>query len=115
MKRGFLGPLAQNAIDSIECGVEDFSSNDEKRAISSIRNYYAGLLLLFKAVICNKFPEVAEEQLLAENYRLILSDEGIPIHTPKGYRTIDFHTIKERLKALEIKLDNSLLNELDKL
>ncbi|WP_218667909.1 hypothetical protein, partial [Rodentibacter caecimuris] len=42
--------LLENAKLSIQLGIEDFklSESDNKRKISSIRNIYAGLLLLYK-------------------------------------------------------------------
>ncbi|MEX2546021.1 MAG: hypothetical protein WD316_12905 [Phycisphaeraceae bacterium] len=40
--------ILKNAIDSIELGVEDFRSENPKRLMSAVRNFYAGILLLFK-------------------------------------------------------------------
>ena len=42
--------LTRNAIESIRLGIEDYNlaNKDEGRILSSIRNIYAGLLLLFK-------------------------------------------------------------------
>ena len=42
--------LLQNAINSIEIGIEDYelSQQDERRIISCVRNVFAGILLLFK-------------------------------------------------------------------
>ncbi|MBY5318188.1 hypothetical protein [Rhizobium leguminosarum] len=48
--------LLANAIDSIEVGMEDFREGSERRLVSSVRNVYAGLLLLGKAVLWQESP-----------------------------------------------------------
>ncbi|MCQ9186770.1 hypothetical protein KMT30_48580, partial [Streptomyces sp. IBSBF 2953] len=48
-----LGKILQNAIFSIQLGIEDYAistapGGDTTRAISSSRNLFAGVILLFK-------------------------------------------------------------------
>ena len=45
--------LLENAVLSIELGVEDYQTGDERRVLSAIRNLYAGVLLLCKQVLGN--------------------------------------------------------------
>lgn len=39
--------ILKNAIDSIQVGVEDFQSDDDRRCVSAVRNIGAGILLLY--------------------------------------------------------------------
>ena len=48
--------LLENAVLSIELGVEDYQTGDERRVLSAIRNLYAGVLLLCKQVLWNESP-----------------------------------------------------------
>ena len=41
-----MNPLLKNAVVSIQLGLEDFASDDERRIISAARNLYSGVLLL---------------------------------------------------------------------
>jgi hypothetical protein len=40
--------ILNNAIESIQIGVEDFRSEDKRRQLSAVRNVVAGILLLYK-------------------------------------------------------------------
>ena len=44
--------LLTNAVQSIQIGIEDFSSTDPRRILSTVRNLYAGILLLLKEGHC---------------------------------------------------------------
>jgi hypothetical protein len=44
--------ILQNAIDSIQVGVEDYNLEDDRRNASAIRNIFAGILLLYKERLC---------------------------------------------------------------
>jgi len=37
-----MNPLLKNAVVSVQLGLEDFASDDERRVISAARNLYAG-------------------------------------------------------------------------
>ena len=50
--------MLDNAIQSIQIGMEDFHEEDERRVLSAIRNLYAGILLLFKYKLQQLSPEV---------------------------------------------------------
>jgi hypothetical protein len=42
-----MNKLLENAIISIQIGIDDYFSNDSRRIISCVRNLYSGILLLF--------------------------------------------------------------------
>ncbi len=48
--------LFENAVLSIQLGVEDYQANDPKRALSAVRNFHAGILLLAKEVLVRAAP-----------------------------------------------------------
>ncbi|MGL4779353.1 MAG: hypothetical protein ACRCXN_00780 [Bacteroidales bacterium] len=58
--------ILQNAIDSIVIGIEDFDSSDKRRIISSTRNIFAGILLLFKHKLCDLSPQDSDEVLIKQ-------------------------------------------------
>jgi len=60
--------LFQNAIDSIELGLEDFglAKKDARRYVSATRNVFAGMLLLFKSWLA--------EESADENYVLLRAE-----------------------------------------
>ena len=43
--------IFQNGIDSINIGVKDFETEEKVRLTSSVRNIYAGVLLLCKEAL----------------------------------------------------------------
>ena len=53
--------LFDNAIQSIQLGVEDYQNDDPKRAVSAVRNFYAGVLLLAKEVLVRRVPKASPE------------------------------------------------------
>jgi hypothetical protein len=59
-------PLLENAVVSIQLGLEDFSSKDERRVISAARNLYAGVLLLCKEVLRQLSPPASNDLLSSQ-------------------------------------------------
>ena len=51
-----MNPLLKNAVVSIQLGLKDFASDDERRIISAARNLYSGVLLLCKEVLRQLSP-----------------------------------------------------------
>ena len=49
--------MFENAVQSIQLGVEDYKKNTPSRALSAVRNFHAGLLLLAKEVLVRKVPK----------------------------------------------------------
>ncbi len=112
--------ILQNAVDSIAIGLEDYKSTDTRRILSSTRNIYAGILLLFKYKLSELSADDSDEALIKQRVLPILDNQGIVRWTGKGNKTVDFYTIKERFDSLNIKTDwkrldkiNSYRNEIE--
>ena len=59
-------PLLTNAIDAVQLGLEDFddSEKDSRRALSAVRNLYAGVLLLQKEALRRRSPPGSDDALI---------------------------------------------------
>ncbi len=101
--------ILQNAVDSMELGVEDFQTKDPKRLPSAVRNFFAGVLLLFK----HRLAELSgsDESLIKEKVVPTLED-GKVVWRGTGKKTVTVDQIKDRFKGLGIVVD---WTELDKL
>jgi hypothetical protein len=111
--------LKENAVTSIRLGIEDFQTSQKKaseggdpdRALSAVRNLFAGVLLLFKYRIASSVDEPEDQSSLIFNPPEVLpgpDGKGGVIWAPNGkYKktTIDFATIKKRLDTFEISVD----------
>lgn len=95
--------ILRNAIDSIELGVEDYKTNEPKRLLSAVRNFYAGILLLFKHKLA-LLSQNDDEALLKEQV-LPVGENGRIIWKGKGKKTVKFQQIQERFESLGIKVD----------
>ena len=106
--------LLDNAVLSIELGVEDFKADDERRLLSAIRNLYAGVLLLCKQVLWNASPEGSEGALIYKDLVPEKQEDGSVLMKPKkAHRnTIDRRQIEERFKSLDLDLDWGRLKSL---
>ncbi|KPN64865.1 hypothetical protein SAMN04488527_12131 [Aliiroseovarius crassostreae] len=106
--------LLDNAVLSIEFGVEDFKADDERRLLSAIRNLYAGVLLLCKQVLWNASPEGSEGSLIYKDLVPEKQEDGSVLMKPKkAHRnTIDRRQIEERFKSLDLDLDWGRLTSL---
>lgn len=90
--------LLHNAVVSIQLGIEDYKSDDQRRAISAVRNFYAGVLLLGKQCLLDQAPDAKPMEVLATSYHPEPDEAGGVAIVPKGYRTIDLGELKERFK-----------------
>ncbi|NHZ82769.1 hypothetical protein F2P44_26330 [Massilia sp. CCM 8695] len=112
--------LKQNAIISIQHGVEDFdrsrkstaAGGDPFRAISAARNLYAGVLLLFKYCLIQAISDQtkAVEVIFKPPRDIIPHPDGAGgvAWQPVGKfqrTTIDVDDIKKRFEAFDIKVD----------
>jgi hypothetical protein len=68
--------ILKNAVTSIQIGIEDYHSADERRSLSAVRNLTAGLLLLFKEKLRRLSPAGSDEVLIKKQLRLIIKDDG---------------------------------------
>lgn len=115
--------LRENALTSIRLGVEDFErcrhpEGDPARALSAIRNLFAGVLLLFKYKIATCVDDPADAAALIFNPPEVLprSDGAGGIDwAPVGKfktTTIDVGTIQKRFEAFEIYVDWDVIETL---
>ena len=88
--------LLENAISSIQLGIEDYQSNDPRRPISAVRNFYAGVLLLGKQCLVSAAPNADPMEVLASKFIPVPDGDGGVVHEPKGYQTIDLFELKMR-------------------
>ena len=103
--------LLENAILSIQIGLEDFNAGD-KRVISSVRNLYAGILLLCKEVLSSYSPKGSHNVLIKKNKKLIKDENGDLKAIGCGNKTIGRQEIKETFLNLQLKVDLSKLKRL---
>ena len=104
--------LFENAIQSIQIGVEDYESNEPARALSAVRNFYAGLLLLAKEVLARQVPNAGESEIIAGSYKPVPDNLGGVKYVPQSMRTIDLATIGQRFKDFNIRIDQKALEKL---
>ncbi len=107
--------LFENAIQSIRLGVEDYQAGEPARALSAVRNFYAGVLLLAKEVLVRKAPNAGESEIIAANYNPVPDKTGGVKYIPKSRRTIDLNTIGQRFKDFGISIDQKALKELSEI
>jgi hypothetical protein len=106
--------LIQNAIDSIEVGVEDYEKNDPRRAASAIRKFSAGVLLLLKEKLRQESPPDSDEALIYERVEFKRTPSGVAF-VGKGKKTVDVAQIKERFASLGLSLDAAPLDQLQQI
>lgn len=119
--------LRDNALTSIRLGVEDFQlsqkpeseEGDPARALSSVRNLFAGVLLLLKYKIAISIDEPSDASALIFNPpHEVLPEpdgEGGIVWKPAGKfkkTTIDVDTIKKRFKSFDIEVDWKIIQRL---
>ncbi|MDN7125209.1 hypothetical protein J6I90_09980 [Pseudidiomarina sp. 1APP75-32.1] len=107
--------IVRNAINSIQVGVEDFQSDDDRRSVSAVRNVYAGILLLYKEKLCLMSPSEDSELLIKKSIRPILNEAGQIKFEGTGRKTVDVASIRERFKSLGVKVDWSRFDEINEL
>lgn len=97
--------LLDNAINSIQIGVEDHTSDDPRRVLSAVRNISAGVLLLFKERLRALSPTGSDEVLIKQVIRPKRDKHDGISFIGFGPKTVDVQQIKDRFKALDIKTD----------
>jgi hypothetical protein len=107
--------ILNNAIESIQVGVEDYLTNDRRRYLSAVRNICAGILLLYKEKLCQLSLSLDKEILIKKDIRPSYDNEGNVIFVGKGKKTVDVPEIKERFNSLGIKVDWKKFDELNQL
>lgn len=107
--------LYKNAIESIQLGIEDYQANQPKRAVSAVRNFYAGVLLLAKEVLVRRAPEARPEDVISARFKPVPNGAGNVKFEPVSQNTIDFSTIGERFKDFGLPIDQSALKDLSRI
>ena len=107
--------LFENAVKSIQLGIEDYQADDPKRAISAVRNYYAGVLLLSKEVLIRRVPNANPKDVIGARYKPIPDGNGGVSFTIESENTIDFVAIGKRFKDFGLRLDQSSLIVLNRI
>lgn len=106
--------ILKNAVDSIAIGLEDFESTDNRRIISSTRNIFAGILLLFKHRLCELSPEGSDEALIKQKVLPAIDATGSVNWIGQGKKTVDVQNIKERFDSLGIEVEWKRLERINK-
>lgn len=95
--------ILQNAIDSIQLGIEDYEliKENPKRLISCTRNLFSGILLLFKYYLYTVNPDLI--------YIPLKSKE-------KGRKkTLDFKQLKDKLDESQVLIEWGELEKIQKI
>lgn len=103
--------ILKNAIASIQLGVEDFRSGDERRSLSAVRNMTAGILLLFKEKLRQLSPASSDEVLIKKSMRPTRNAGGGVTFQGEGKKTVDVQEIKERFRSLGVEADFGRVDE----
>ncbi len=107
-----MNPLLKNAVVSIQLGLEDFASDDERRVISAARNLYSGVLLLCKEVLRQLSPPGSNDILIRTKKKAVKVADGTVKLVGDGKKTIDRFEIEETFKQLQLAVDLSNLKRL---
>ncbi|MCY4046967.1 MAG: hypothetical protein OXF42_02500 [Candidatus Dadabacteria bacterium] len=110
-----VNPLLQNAISSIQLGLQDFESDDKRRIISATRNLYSGVLLLCKEVLRRLSPPESKDVLIFAKKQAKKQADGTIIFVGAGRNTVGRLEIEECFKQLQIQVNLSKLGRLGKI
>ena len=110
-----MNTLFKNAIESIELGIEDYQANEPKRALSAVRNFYAGTLLLAKEVLIREAPNANAKDMLAARLKLVPDGKGGAKFKAASERTIDFTEIGQRFNDFGLTIDQRALRALNRI
>lgn len=95
--------IFDNAVRSIQIGLDDYLCED--RLVSSVRNIYAGILLLFKHKLVLLSGSETNAALIKQHVVPAIDSYGSVIWKGVGNKTIDVAGIKSRFKSLGISVD----------
>lgn len=107
--------LFANAVQSIQCGIEDYRRNDPGRAQSAVRNVYAGVPLLAKEVLVRKAPKAELQEILGDRYKPVPDGQGGVAFSQATSRTIDFTGIGQRFKDFALPINQAALSDLNRI
>ncbi|WP_054906972.1 MULTISPECIES: hypothetical protein [unclassified Pseudomonas] len=111
--------MLDNAVTSIQLGVEDFHDSDPRRMLSALRNLYAGLLLLFKCKLQQLSQPGTNEALLNASVKPVLdpnTGQVLWVSAGKKKKTVEVADLISRLDSLGVKdVDWGLLENLQRI
>lgn len=107
--------ILKNAVQAIQIGLEDFKNSDPRRAQSSLRNIFAGMLLLFKEQLRRMSPDDSDEVLIKQTIAPVINRNGELSFQGKGNKTVDVQQIRERFKVFGIVVDWKAVGEINTL
>jgi hypothetical protein len=110
-----MSDLFENAINSIKLGIEDYQSNDDRRPVSAVRNFYAGVLLLGKQCLVDAAPNADPMEILASNYIPIPDGDGGVDYEVKGHSTIDLGELRGRFKKFDLQWPGGNIDALQRI
>jgi hypothetical protein len=110
-----MNTLFDNAVQSIQLGIEDYQANDPRRTLSAVRNFYAGVLLLAKEVLVRQVPNADSDGVLGARYKPVPDGDGGVRYEPASNQTVDFATLGDRFKDFGLKIDRAALNDLNRI
>jgi hypothetical protein len=100
-----MNSLLDNAIESIQIGIEDYHSSDPRRVQSAVRNTYAGVLLLCKELLRRLSPPKSNGLLVFRRWKATRAKSGDVQFEGAGKQTVDRAEIEERFRNLSINVD----------
>ncbi len=107
--------LFDNAVKSIQLGVEDYQANDTRRFLSAVRNLNAGILLLAKEVLVRAAPSADPKDILAARYKPVPDESGGVRFVPASQQTINFATLGQRFEDFGLRIDQAALKALNRI
>jgi hypothetical protein len=106
--------ILDNAIQSIQIGIEDYNTEQPSRMLSSVRNIYAGILLLYKEKLLRLSPPDSNEVLIKCKILPVFGINGISFKGD-GKNTVTVRDIQQRFEALNVEVDWKLFKHISKL
>lgn len=97
--------ILNNAIMSIQVGLQDLRLGTPERVLSAVRNLHAGVLLLLKARLVELSPEKSDDVLLKQRIEPRLGAFGELLFVGSGRKTVEAEQIRERLQSLGVDVD----------
>lgn len=102
--------ILNNAIQAIQIGLEDYKSEDPRRAQSALRNIFAGMLLLFKEQLRRMSPEDSDEVLIKQTISPVLDSDGELSFQGKRKKTVDVQQRGQHHQYIHLVPNIMLLN-----
>ncbi len=115
MTRSNLSSLFENAVVSIRMGIEDYAVDTPERALSAVRNFYAGILLLGKELLARAAPGADPAGIIGARYKPVPDGRGGVDYRSDGPQTIDFVTLGRRFKDFGVPIETKELEPLNRL